>query len=116
MASSVRLRALKGLVIFMGVLIVILSAILIGELLRRAFSSQTPDAAESVPPLSIIAPGLPDGARIIAIAATRDHVVLHVEMADGGTALFLLDPDAATDQGAAEAVEVPEASTQPLSR
>lgn len=116
MAGSARLRVLKGLVIFMGVLILVLAVVLVGELLRRAFFADTPTAHDSVPPLRMISPGLPDGARIADMVATRTYVVIHVVLEDGEARLFVLEPEAAAENHGVPLEEPQPAPQQPLAR
>ena len=79
----------------MGVLIVVLSMVLVGELLRRAFFAGPSGTHLETPALHAIEPGLPDGARIADLIATQDHVVIHAILPDGRARLFVLDPEAA---------------------
>ena len=116
MAGSPRLVFLKGLVIVLGVLILVLATILIGELLRRAFLADTPEQRESVAPLRSIAPDLPEGARLADMVATSNYVVVHVVLQDGETRLFVLDPAAVADHPRAPSDEDPNDALQPLAR
>ena len=116
MAGSARLRVLKGSVIFMGVLILVLATVLVGELLRRAFFGDTPGAQQSVAPLRMITPGLPQGAQITDMVATRNYVVIHVVLEDGVTRLFVLDPEIAAEIPVPISDPGASVSPQPLAR
>ena len=97
MADSARLRLLKGSVVIMGVLILVLSIFLVGELMRRAFVAGGSESHVDIPPLHAIEPGLPEGARVVDLVATEDHVVIHAVLTDGATQLFVLNPKAAAE-------------------
>ena len=98
MAESARLRLLKGSVVIMGVLILLLAVVLVGELMRRAFFAGSPDSHVEIPALHAIEPGLPGGARVVDLVATEQYVVIHAILSDGETRLFVLDPEAASER------------------
>ena len=81
------MRALKVLVIVMGVLIFVGFAVLTGELVRRAFvSTDTPDA-----PLAA-GVDLPAGAEIAGITSVGGRLAVAVSLPDGGGFVYLLNP------------------------
>ena len=82
------MRGLKTLVIGMGVLILVLAAVLIGELIRRAFLV-SPSDGDTLFEASL---GLPDGTEVTDISATRTRVAVLVTFADGTTAIYFVDP------------------------
>lgn len=88
-------RALKAVVIGMGVLILVLAAVMIGELFRRAFLAGDGGTAMPVEARTV-GLDLPAGARVTALAATEDRVVVHAVLPGGEDRLFILDPESAT--------------------
>ena len=94
----------------MGVLILLLAVVLVGELMRRAFFASGPESHVEVPALHAIEPGLPEGARVVDLGATQDHVVIHAILPDGAPRLFVLDPEAA-GQGPGQIDALPESQS-----
>ena len=81
------MRALKVLVIVMGVLIFVGFAVLTGELVRRAFlSTDAPDA-----PLAA-GVDLPPGAAIAGITSVGGRLAVAISLPDGGGFVYLLNP------------------------
>ena len=80
-------RALKVLVIVMGVLIVVGFAVLAGELVRRAFLT----ADEPEAPLAA-GVTLPPGGTIAGITAVGGRLAVAVSLPDGGGFVYLLNP------------------------
>ena len=72
----------------MAVVIFVMTAILLGELARRAFQVGEDAGVTNLTPL-----GLPVDARIEAITYADPWIVVHARLADGGDRLLLLDPD-----------------------
>ena len=72
----------------MGILILVLAAVLIGELIRRAFLVPSSDG-DTVFEASL---GLPDGTMITDISATRTRVAILVTLTDGTTTVYFVDP------------------------
>ncbi len=102
------LRALKGMVIGMGVLIVVLAAVIIGELLRRAFLAGDGGTAMPVEARTV-GLDLPPGTRIAALATSGDRIVVHAVLPDGQDRVFILDSATA----AVTAIVVPAAPAPP---
>jgi hypothetical protein len=100
----------------MGVLIVLLAAVLVGELLRRAFFSEPEGPRSALPQLRAVDAGLPPGARIAELAATQNYVVIHAVMPDGETRLYVLDPQAGSLETAGPQIVPPEEADAPLAR
>ncbi|HUJ98785.1 MAG TPA: hypothetical protein VLV85_11105 [Stellaceae bacterium] len=89
------MRALKVLVVVMGVLLVGGTTALIIAVIERARQHLAEPAAAPPPP-----PGrgfgrtvvdLPEGARVIAIELAGDRLVVRIGLAEGGEALILID-------------------------
>ncbi|MEI6159455.1 MAG: DUF6476 family protein [Roseococcus sp.] len=78
------MRALKFLVVAMGVLIVAGTVTLVVLIVQRAGGS----SGASLPPMSL---NLPAGSRIMGIAGAKDHFAVHVQRPDGDR-ILLLDP------------------------
>jgi hypothetical protein len=86
------MRALIALTVFMGILIVVGLAVIIGTIIHRV---SAPKPALS--PVSAAGPGpatltLPPGARISAMTAVGDRLVLQAATPDGRASLITLDP------------------------
>ena len=84
------LRALKVLVVVMGLLIVAGFAVIATELVLRMASTRTESAQATTPYDTSL--GLPAGSRIVDLVATNDRVTLHVRLPDGSDRLVLIDP------------------------
>lgn len=80
---------LKVLVIAMGLLIVVGFIVVVIELGRRITSANVV-RAPSAPFGERIA--LPSGARVVAMTAAGDRLVVHVEMPGGAAAAYVVDP------------------------
>ena len=81
------MRALKVLVIVMGVLIFVGFAVLTGELVRRAFvSTDTLDA-----PLAA-GVDLPAGAEVVGITTAGGRLAVAISLPEGGGFVYLLNP------------------------
>jgi len=102
-------RAIKALVIGMGVLIAVLAAVIIGELFRRAFLTDETSPPPAPAAVRSVALGLPEGTRIEGLVATGTRVVVHATLPGGGDRLIVLDPQT----GAVTAVIAPTAQRQP---
>lgn len=100
----------------MGALILLLAAVLVGELLRRAFFAEAPMPAAPAPALRTLDIGLPTGARIADLVATQHYVVIHAVMPDGETRLLVLDPQAGTVGAAMPEAAAPVPEEPPLAR
>ena len=101
------MRALKILVIVMGVLIVVGFAVLAGELVRRAFLSPAePDAP--------LAAGvtLPPGGSIAGITAVGGRLAVAVSLPDGGGFVYLLNPSTGVVLGEITLEAAPDAAGQ----
>lgn len=98
------MRALKILVVVMGVLLVGGSVALIAAIVDRARHRLVGPAAAPVPvpaPASaLVGPGrsfdhavidLPAGARVIATEAAGERLIVRIGLAEGGEALILID-------------------------
>ena len=79
----------------MGILILVLAAVLIGELIRRAFLLPASDG-DTVFEASL---GLPDGTMMTDISATRTRVAVLITLTDGTTAVYFVDPLTGTVSG-----------------
>lgn len=82
------MRALKILVVVMGVMLVVGFAALVAIVAGRISRGPTPVAARAfaAPPIDI-----PRGARIEAMTAGSDRLVLSLALPDGGRQLLILD-------------------------
>jgi len=80
------MRAMKILVVVMGVLIVVGTATLAVMIVRRAGGGDTPSAAGLLRQLDE-----PSGTRIAAIALSQDRLALHLQ-GGGPDRVVLIDP------------------------
>ena len=80
---------LKVLVIVMGLLIVAGFIVIAAEIARRLSSSQ-PSGSPVAPFASRIS--VPSGARIVSMQSAGDRLIVHVELAGGLAAAYLVDP------------------------
>lgn len=91
--SDPRQRLLKGLVIFMGVLLVAGFAVVIATITYRIQSGdekgQAQPAAQSAP----VAVDMPEGAHIEDILQYRGELALLLAFPDGHQAIMILDPE-----------------------
>jgi streptogramin lyase len=83
------LRALKALVVILGVLIILGTALVAGVIIHRIYASQAAPSMTAAAPL--VAAALPAGTHVAGIAAAGDEVAIWVTGA-GGDRVFLLDP------------------------
>jgi hypothetical protein len=79
-------RALKAVVIGLGVLIVLAAAAVVAELVRRGGSLADQTGAYATAPLS-----LPPGARVLGMSGEDDVLSLLVEEAGGGQRIITID-------------------------
>jgi hypothetical protein len=86
------MRALVGVTIFMGILIVAGVATIVGTVLHRMSAPKpaVPSVAAGTPGHAVLA--LPPGARITGMTAVGERLVLHVGDADSRESLITLDP------------------------
>jgi uncharacterized protein DUF6476 len=85
------MRALKILVVVMGVMLVGGTAALIAAIIDRA-SRHTPTT--SAPPprgFEHVAVALPPGARVVAAELAGDRILVRLARAEGGEALIIID-------------------------
>jgi hypothetical protein len=108
-AKSGSLKWLKGLVIGMGVLIAVLAAVMIGELIRRAFLTAEP--APGAAPPAAVALDIPADSRFVGLTSTRSHIAIHAVLPDGRHRVYIVDP--AT--GAVTGIIDPQADATPAS-
>ncbi len=95
------MRALKLLVVVMGVLLVAGTAALIVAIIDRAShrSAAPPSAARSFDRAVI---DLPAGARVLDSAAADGRLVVRIGLAEGGQQLILIDPASGVRLGTIE--------------
>ncbi|MEO3431534.1 hypothetical protein [Inquilinus sp. CAU 1745] len=88
------MRALKFLVIAMGVAIVAGFALVAYEVIRRSGEPVEPPVATAAPAGEPFAStlALPEGARIAGMAGVGDQLVVNVAMPDGTGRAFFIDP------------------------
>lgn len=101
------MRALKVLVVVMGVLLVAGSAVLVATIMSRltqrpAPPAPTASAATRPLPFGEATVTLPPGAKLVGMQATGNRLVLQVERSDGKQELLVLDPDTGTMLGRIE--------------
>jgi hypothetical protein len=81
------LRALKILVVVMGVLLVGGVAVLVATVaVRLSHRGAAPAAAFTAPPIT-----LPHGAKVETMTATPERIVLQVDLADDSIELVVID-------------------------
>jgi len=107
------MKFLKIAVVVMGVLIILGTAVVIVELIRRATPSarppaHRPDIISHEAPFDTTLP-LPAGSRVAGVTATADRVVVRVvpTEADGGGRLLFLDPRTGALRGTVTLVPAP---------
>jgi uncharacterized protein DUF6476 len=101
------MRALKVLVVVMGVLLVAGSAVLVATIMSRLAQRPAPpapaaSAATRPVPFGETAVTLPLGSKLVGMQATGNRLVLQVEQPDGRLELLVLDPDTGTVLGRIE--------------
>jgi hypothetical protein len=101
------MRALKVLVVVMGVLLLAGVAVVIVTIMTRLAqhpAATAPAAAmEGRPvPFGTTTLALPAGARVIEMQSAGRRLALHLRHADGSEALLILDPDTGTEIGTIE--------------
>ncbi len=95
-----QLRGLKALVAFLGILVVLGTAVVAGVIIRRLYASAAPASnfsGATLPPPSGMAPPatattLPAGSRILGLAAAGGSFAVWVTSPAGGQDIYLLDP------------------------
>ncbi|HEV2547878.1 MAG TPA: hypothetical protein VGU20_11100 [Stellaceae bacterium] len=93
------MRALKILVVVMGVMLVGGTAALIAAIIDRA-SRHTPQAAAPRGHgFGSAAVSLPAGARVLTTELAGDRVLVRLALAEGGEALLLVDAKSGTNLG-----------------
>ena len=95
------LRGLKALVAFLGVLVVLGTAVVVGVVIKRLYAPATP-ASNFYPPASLAPPGamappavtatLPPGSRIQGVSAAGGVFAVWVTNPAGGEDIYLMDP------------------------
>lgn len=93
------LRALKILVISMGVLICVGFAVVAAEVSMRIIDPSHRNNTRTAAATVSRTLALPAGARIEGLAATADRVVVHARLPDGTDQLYILDPANGTVSG-----------------
>jgi hypothetical protein len=83
------MRALKVLVVVMGVVLVLGTAALVAAILHRA--GRPPATTEQPVAGGAVAVELPAGAHIISSELSDDRVLVQVALADGSVELLLFD-------------------------
>src|SRR5258708_11837119 len=100
------MRALKVLVVVMGVLLLAGVAVVIVTIMTRLAqhrAATAPAAMEGRPvPFGTTTLALPAGARVIEMQSAGRRLALHLRHADGSEALLILDPDTGTEIGTIE--------------
>lgn len=101
------MRALKVLVVAMGVLLLAGVAVVIVTIMTRLAQHPAATApvaaAEGRPvPFGTTSLALPAGARVIEMQSAGRRLALHLRHADGSEALLILDPDTGTEIGTIE--------------
>ncbi len=102
------MRALKVLVVVMGVLLLAGVAVVIVTIMTRltqhpAATAPAAAAMEGPPvPFGTTTLSLPAGARVIEMQSAGRRLALHLRRADGSEALLILDPDTGTEVGTIE--------------
>lgn len=83
------MRALKILVVLMGVALVVGTVALAVAVLDRINHPHPTAPSSASPPVRAV--DLPEGARILAVDTSGDRVVIRAALADGSTELLILD-------------------------
>ncbi len=113
------LRALRFLVIAMGVAIVVGTAVVVVTIFQRA-STGWGDAQPAEPAVETAASDavphsgfgirmldVPRGSRVVDMAADGNRLIVHLEMSGGGRRIVVLDTATGARLGAFEVREVP---------
>jgi len=95
-----QLKGLKALVAFLGILVVLGTAVVAGVIIRRLYAPAAPAsnvAAATLPPQPGTAPPtttttLPTGSRILGLAAAGGSLAIWVTSPAGSQDIYLLDP------------------------
>lgn len=98
---TLTVRALKVLVVVMGVMLVAGFAVLIVTIMNRmgrgAAVQPAPVAAKIKPDAAATASiALPPGATVVDMTAAGQNIVLRIKRPDGSEALFIVDADSGT--------------------
>jgi len=102
------MRALKVLVVVMGIVLVAGVGVVIVTIMTRLTRHQpitaaAPSAvAEKPVPFGTAVLNLPAGARIVEMQGAGRRLALHLRRADGSEAIVILDPDTGTALGTIE--------------
>jgi hypothetical protein len=99
------MRALKVLVVVMGVLLVAGAAVLVATIVSRLAQRPALPAASAATrpvPFGETAVTLPLGSKLVGMQATGNRLVLQVERPDGRLEFLVLDPDTGTMLGRIE--------------
>ncbi len=99
------MRALKILVVVMGILLIVGVAVVIGTIFYRAGHPSVAggvDVARVPHSFGKATVTLPAGAKLVEMQAGGARIVLRLERADGGQLLLLLDADTGTTLGTIE--------------
>ena len=100
------MRALKVLVVVMGVLLLAGVAVVIVTIMTRLAQHPAATAAAAMEgrpvPFGTTTLALPAGARVIEMQSAGRRLALHLRHADGSEALLILDPDTGTEIGTIE--------------
>jgi len=87
------LKGLKALVAFLGVLVVLGTAVVVGVVIKRLYASPAPPStsAPALTPSAAGVTGLPAGSRIEGIAGAGNVIAIWTSGPQGGE-VYLLDP------------------------
>ena len=93
------MRMLKALVIGMGILIVIGSAVIVVKIAQRGIGESAANGDGPVTPTTI---ALPAGARVIETALDGDRIALRIALEDGGERVMIIDTRSGRRVGAVD--------------
>jgi hypothetical protein len=96
------MRALKVLVVVMGVLLVGGTAALIIAIIDRASHRRAEPAASPARGFDRTVIDLPEGARVLGTEVVADRLMVRVALAEGAEALILIDPRSGARLGTIE--------------
>ena len=99
------MRTLKALVIGMGILIVVGTAIIAVMIARRGGESGTTGSDASTTPAQI---ALPASARVVETALDGDRIALRIALVDGGQRVIVFDVAVGRRVGAVDLMPVRE--------
>jgi len=85
------MRALKALVIFMGVLILAGMGLVGYGIVKRTATPERPAPATAARPYGPVEISLPSGARIARTRTSGERLIVELELAGGGERLLVLD-------------------------